>query len=200
MKNNDLILVIDLQKVYCPGNPWACPNLPKAVKNIQTLLDTVIENTASDAEELSSPDVILTRFIADLTEKNNTWEQYNRLNKDIIDDPVMNEFLPEIAAYVEHFPYYDKSTYSSFRISALRDAAARTTDAGGRIILTGVVAECCVLATFFEGCDLGCHFIYLTDAVAGIDDATEHAVETVLKGLSPLHVECMTTEQYLSET
>ena len=66
-----------------------------------------------------------------------------------------------------------------------------------RLVITGVVAECCVLSTCFEAIDLGCKIIYLSDAVAGIDDDTEKSVVKVLIGLFPLHVEIMTTSQYL---
>lgn len=200
MKSNDLILVIDPQKVYLPGAPWGCPRLPEATLNIKKILDAVLTETEAKPEpELEAPEVFLTRFVADPTARRNTWEQYNLENREINEDPVMNELIPEIAAYAENFPYYDKSVYSAFHLRAIRDAAERATKAGGRIVLTGVVAECCVLSTFFEGCDLGHHFLYLTDAVAGVNRASESSVETILQGLSPLHVELMRTEDYLNE-
>ena len=34
MKKEDLVLVIDMQKVYMKGNPWACENVGKAAENI----------------------------------------------------------------------------------------------------------------------------------------------------------------------
>ncbi|MFR7376352.1 MAG: isochorismatase family protein [Oliverpabstia sp.] len=76
--------------------------------------------------------------------------------------------------------------------------AARKAD---RIILTGVVSECCVLSTFFEGIDLGCKLIWLTDATseAPEPDPAEAKPQHILQGLSPLHVEFMTTEEYLTQ-
>ena len=54
-----------------------------------------------------------------------------------------------------------------------------------RLVITGVVAECCVLSTCFEAIDLGCKIIYLSDAVVGIDDDTEKSIVKVLIGLFP---------------
>lgn len=193
MKKEDLILVIDLQKVYMPGQPWACGNIPGAVLNVSKLLDRVI-----DMED-AAPSAMLTRFIAaDQEDAEGVWAEYNKVNREINENPVMEEFIPGIARYVEEFPYFDKCTYSCFSQPYVRAAADKAMVHGGDIVLTGVVAECCVLSTFFQGADLGYHFIYLTDACAGLDDETEAAVKKVLEGLSPLHVELMTTEEYLN--
>ena len=193
MKKEDLILVIDLQKVYMPGQPWACGNIPGAVLNVSKLLDRVI-----DMED-AAPSAMLTRFIAaDQEDAEGVWAEYNKVNREINENPVMEEFIPGIARYVEEFPYFDKCTYSCFSQPYVRAAADKAMVHGGDIVLTGVVAECCVLSTFFQGADLGYHFIYLTDACAGLDDGTEAAVQKVLEGLSPLHVELMTTEEYLN--
>ena len=193
MKKEDLILVIDLQKVYMPGQPWACGNIPRAVLKVSKLLDRVI-----DMED-AAPSAMLTRFIAaDQEDAEGVWAEYNKVNREINENPVMEEFIPGIARYVEEFPYFDKCTYSCFSQPYVRAAADKAMVHGGDIVLTGVVAECCVLSTFFQGADLGYHFIYLTDACAGLDDETEAAVQKVLEGLSPLHVELMTTEEYLN--
>ncbi|WP_051671323.1 cysteine hydrolase family protein [Oribacterium sp. P6A1] len=192
MKKEDLILVIDMQKVYTAGGPWACGNVKRAAGSISKLLDRVI-----DLED-KAPSAMLTRFIAaDMDDASGVWSEYNDVNREINEDPVMNEFIPEIARYVEEFPYFDKCTYSCFSQPYVRAAGDKAMVHGGDIVLTGVVAECCVLSTFFQGADLGYHFIYLTDACAGLDDETEAAVLKVLQGLSPLHVEFMTTEEYL---
>lgn len=228
MKPQDTILVIDMQKVYLPGNPWACAHIGDAAKQIEMLLDAVLKRAKATgpcgAEEQEAerqermcdgahvmhaheshrcatdgaPTVYLTRFIAaDDEDAVGVWTDYNRVNHAINENPVMNEFLPEIARYAEDFPYIDKCTYSCFSNEYIRVVADRSMVQGGSIVLTGVVSECCVLASFFEGVDAGYHFIYLTDACAGANADSEKAVETVLQGLAPLHVELMTTEAYL---
>lgn len=193
MRKEDTILVIDMQKVYQPGNPWACAHVNEAAQQIETLLDHVLELRGA-------PSVLLTRYIAAADEDaQGVWADYNRENRAINENPVMNEFIPAIARYVEEFPYIDKCTYSCFSNEYVRVAADRSMVHGGRVILTGVVAECCVLSTFFEGTDAGYRFVYLTDACAGVDAASERAVQTILQGLSPLHVELMTTAEYIAE-
>lgn len=193
MRKEDTILVIDMQKVYQPGNPWACAHVNEAAQQIETLLDHVL--ALRDA-----PSVLLTRYIAAADEDaQGVWADYNRENRAINENPVMNEFIPAIARYVEEFPYIDKCTYSCFSNEYVRVAADRSMVHGGRVVLTGVVAECCVLSTFFEGTDAGYRFVYLTDACAGVDADSERAVQTILQGLSPLHVELMTTAEYIAE-
>ena len=59
--------------------------------------------------------------------------------------------------------------------------------------------SCKGIETFFEGTDAGYRFVYLTDACAGVDADSERAVQTILQGLSPLHVELMTTAEYIAE-
>lgn len=237
MRKEDTILVIDMQKVYQPGNPWACAHVNEAAQQIETLLDHVLElrdaspanasgttvitsqddsssTTAAASQrgaaveqagsstgvDIGAPSVLLTRYIAPADEDaQGVWADYNRENRAINENPVMNEFIPAIARYVEEFPYIDKCTYSCFSNEYVRVAADRSMVHGGRVILTGVVAECCVLSTFFEGTDAGYRFVYLTDACAGVDADSERAVQTILQGLSPLHVELMTTAEYIAE-
>ncbi len=237
MRKEDTILVIDMQKVYQPGNPWACAHVNEAAQQIETLLDHVLElrdaspanasattviasreaasaTTAAASQrgtageqagsstgvDMDAPSVLLTRYIAPADEDaQGVWADYNWENRAINENPVMNEFIPAIARYVEEFPYIDKCTYSCFSNEYVRVAADRSMVHGGRIVLTGVVAECCVLSTFFEGTDAGYRFVYLTDACAGVDADSERAVQTILQGLSPLHVELMTTAEYIAE-
>lgn len=241
MRKEDTILVIDMQKVYQPGNPWACAHVNEAAQQIEMLLDHVLElrdaspanasattviasqdaspanasttaaaalqrgaageaSIANTSVDIGAPSVLLTRYIAAADEDaQGVWADYNRENRAINENPVMNEFIPAIARYVEEFPYIDKCTYSCFSNEYVRVAADRSMVHGGRIVLTGVVAECCVLSTFFEGTDAGYRFVYLTDACAGVDADSERAVQTILQGLSPLHVELMTTAEYIAE-
>lgn len=219
MRKEDTILVIDMQKVYLPGNPWACAHVNAAAQQIETLLDHVLElrdaspanasgttviasrdAAAGTSGDMDAPSVLLTRYIAPADEDaQGVWADYNRENRAINENPVMNEFIPAIARYVEEFPYIDKCTYSCFSNEYVRVAADRSMVHGGRIVLSGVVAECCVLSTFFEGTDAGYRFVYLTDACAGVDAESERAVQTILQGLSPLHVELMTTAEYIAE-
>ncbi len=178
----DLILVIDMQNAYAKGGVWCCPNAAKAGKNISR----VLEGMKKDA------DVIFTKFLAS-DEPQGTWKEYNRVNASVNADTFANEIMGEFQEDVKSFPIYQKSTYSSLQIPEVKEAAKKA----DRVVLTGVVAECCVLATAFALIDEGINVVYLTDAVAGIDDETEDAVQKVLEGLTPTQVNLMTTEEYL---
>ena len=160
---NDLLLVIDMQNVYLPDQPWACETVAHTKANILKLLEKHPKNQT-----------IFTRYIA-AEHPVGTWKTYNELNRKINEDPWMNELMDGIKEAAETYLIYDKSTYSS------------------------VVSECCVLSTFFEGIDLGCKLIWLTDATSGLNPILEAETLHILQGLSPLHVEFMTTEEYLTQ-
>lgn len=219
----DLILVIDMQRVYLPGNPWGCPGIEQAKENILRILEKEkstgkaprsdfrrVNPESVDSEAINVSDakdadtgtfvseIAFTRFIADPSGEN-VWRSYNVENREINENPELNELLPEFLPYIkwEEENLYTKSVYSSFSLEKLRKRAMEITAEGGSLVLCGVVAECCVLATFFQAVDMGCHVIYLKDAAAGINRETEHAVERVIGGLCPLHGEIMTVEEYL---
>jgi nicotinamidase-related amidase len=139
-------------------------------------------------------DVAFTKFIATDAPKG-VWVDYNTQNAHVNQDPFANELMDVFDGTVESYPVYTKSVYSSLSIPEIRDAIQRYDN----VVLTGVVAECCVLSTAMELIDSGAHVIYLKDAVAGIDESTEQAVEVVLKGLEPLHVNIMTTSEYMNQ-
>ena len=187
-KNQDLLLVIDMQNVYLPGEEWACPSTMDAADNILRLLPL-----------FSGDRVIFSRFIA--PEKPfGRWQTYNEKYAGINSSRYLNDLIDPIRRVTENgsYPVYDKSVYSLMKVPEAGKAALDVTSAGGRLVLTGVVAECCVLSTAFEAIDLGCEVIYVTDAVAGLDEPKEKASELMLRGLSPVHTHLMTTEEYIS--
>lgn len=179
--SKDLVLVIDMQNVYDQGGAWHCPGIRDAA-------DRILDLVQSDRAGM---DVIFTKFRA-TDEPTGVWAEYNVQNAEINQDAHANEIMEVFEEAVKLHPVYNKSVYSSLAIPEIRD---RIKDYD-HIVLTGVVAECCVLSTAMDLIDAGAHVIYLKDAVAGINQNTEQAVEVVLRGLEPLHVELMTTEEY----
>lgn len=180
--NNDLLIVIDFQNVYLPGEEWACPNTPEAVKNTCALIDS---------EKIGH--VVFTRFAAP-QHPVGTWNRYNSENAAINADARLNEMIPELVPYLDKYPVYEKSTYTSMRIPELKEAARQA----DRVLLAGVVAECCVLATLMEAIDDGYRVVYLTDCVAGQSDVHEECVRKVAEGL-PVHAEVMDSKAYLAQ-
>ena len=88
-----------------------------------------------------------------------------------------------------------KSTYSSMDSQQLLALAAGRK----RIVLAGVVAECCVLASMMEAIDNGTKVVYLTDCVAGQSPRNEDCIRKVAESFAPLHTEVMDSETYLRE-
>lgn len=181
----DLLLIIDMQNVYLPGRPWACPSMPSAIRQIQALLDAPACG--------NSYDVIFTRYIA-AEHPAGCWKQYNEKNAGINQNPYLNQIVPEFQSYLMKWPFYDKSTYSACSISQLTDILPSY----DRVLLTGVVAECCVLATAEGLIDTGMPILYLRDAVSGQDPESEQIVCRLMKRFSPVHTQILTVPDYLN--
>jgi nicotinamidase-related amidase len=182
MSNNDLLLVIDMQNIYTRGQEWACLDTEGAAQRIKKIICSG-----------KCRDTIFTRFLPP-EKPSGVWGDYNRKYAHINANDWGNAMLPEFAEELERYPLYSKSVYSSLAIPEVL-AAAKEAD---RVIVTGVVAECCVLSTVMALIDAGIYTIYLTDAVSGFDVPKEDATKLVLSGLSPLHVSMMRTDEYLS--
>ena len=181
MKNRDLLIVIDMQNVYKEGEAWGCSRTGEASSAIRKLLDADI-----------CGDVVFTRFDAPRGPRG-SWKAYNRENAAINGDQRLNDIMDDLLPYLKHYPVLTKSTYSSFSIPEL----CRRAEQAEHVVLCGVVAECCVLATAMEAIDLGYPVIYLKDAVSGLSSDTELEAEHIVSYLSPIQTEVMTVEEYL---
>lgn len=176
----DLLLVIDMQNVYGEGGAWSCFECEKRAENIHALLHSDLDI-----------DVIFTQFIASKDPKG-VWKSYNEENVYINQDLYANEIMDIFKEDIQKYPLYTKSTYSSLSIPQVKKAISNR-----NVVVTGVVGECCVLSTVMDLIDEGVNVIYLKDAIAGIDEKSEKAVETILSGLSPLHVQMMSVKDYI---
>ncbi len=179
-ESRDLLIVIDMQNVYLPDRDWACPHVPEAAYNIRRLIDSGRYQT------------VFTRFDAPV-DPVGIWKTYNTEYREINEDPDQSAIIDSLADVAGQYPMYSKSTYSSMTIPELRELALKA----DRVILTGVVAECCVLATMIDAIDLGCKVVYVTDAVAGQNEEHEAAVETVAHSFSPMHTLVTDTDHLL---
>lgn len=180
----DLLLVIDMQKVYEEGAPWACRDVDRVSGRILRLLES------GQADK-----TIFTRFDA-AADPVGCWAGYNEAYADINADPRLGELVDALAPAAKAYPIFSKQTYSSLSIPELAEAAAQA----DRVVVTGVVAECCILATVLGLVDAGAKVVYLKDAVAGQTAAFEQMVETIVASFAPIHTCVMTVEEYLSQT
>ena len=94
----DLLLVIDMQKVYEEGEPWACRGVDRVSQNILRLLE------AGRAEK-----TIFTRFDA-VADPVGAWADYNREFADITADPRLAEIVDALAGAAAEYPVYTKHT------------------------------------------------------------------------------------------
>ena len=176
-----LLMVIDMQNIYSNGQKWECKNFGRAVDKIKSLLNSC-----------NSEDVLFTRYIASET-PNGIWADYNVENADVNADVWSNEITKDLVGYSDRYKVIDKEVYSSLGNAEVK----ATTELASCVVVTGVVAECCVLSTVMSLIDEGIYVIYLKDAVAGADDDTENAVVKVLEGLVPLHLSILDTKEYM---
>lgn len=183
MKKGDLLLVVDMQNVYKKGGKWECLDTEGAAANVLRIIGAGLT------------DVIFTRYIADEKNPRGVWADYNRKYADVNASSVANEMIEELKEPLKKFPLYTKSVYSSLAVPEVLAACRKA----GRVILAGVVAECCVLSTALHLIDEGIYTVYLTDATSGLDEPKEKATELIFSGLSPLHIKMMTTRDYLNE-
>lgn len=179
----DLLLVIDMQNVYTKGQKWECPGIENAANKINKII-----------ESGKCENVIFTKFIASIHPKG-VWKEYNAVNEDVNADIWANELISRFDRWRGRFPIYSKCVYSSIAIPQVLEAARQAR----RVIVSGVVAECCVLSTIFQLIDEGIKVIYLLDGVSGLDRRKESATKMILSGLSPLHIGMMTVQEYLME-
>lgn len=178
----DLLLVTDVQNVYTAKQKWECLDTDGACRNIIRIIES------------GKCDVVFTKFIAD-ENPHGVWKDYNVKYEDVNSSVFLNEMHPLLEPYEKKYGSFTKGVYSSMKIPELRELCKKYR----RVVVTGVVAECCVLSTVFELIDLGVYTLYVRDAVSGLDRPKELATELILSGLSPLHLKMLSTDEYLSE-
>ena len=172
---DDLLLLVDFQKVYLPGYDWACPSMPEALQNTIRILDAA-----------GAPACVMTRFVAPAAPVGR-WQQYNEAYREINENPVLAELADTLAPYAEKTTVIDKSTYSSM------DAPEMLAAMEGKkaVVLAGVTAECCVLATMMDAMDLGYEVVYLYDCIAGQSAELEAQVRGIAEMFEPTQITVM---------
>ena len=178
----DLLLVVDFQNVYMPGNEWACPSMPTAMANTMKILDAP-----------NAPDCVMTRFIAP-ADPTGRWVDYNEAYRDINENAFLSEIPEEFAPYAQRAAVIDKSTYSSLDAPEVRAAA----EGKKAVVLAGVVADCCVIATMYDAIDMGYEVVYLYDCIGGPSPESEAEIRALAEVFSPVHTTVMSAEEYLA--
>ena len=178
----DLLLVVDFQNVYMPGNEWACPSMPAAMANTMKIMDAP-----------NAPDCVMTRFVAP-AEPAGRWVDYNEAYRDINENAFLSEIPEEFAPYAQRAVVIDKSTYSSLDAPEVR----ATAEGKKAVVLAGVVADCCVIATMYDAIDMGYEVVYLYDCIGGSSPESEEEIRALAEVFSPVHTTVMSAEEYLA--
>lgn len=171
-----------MQNIYTKGQEWECLDTSGAGERLTRIIDS------------DKCDVIFTEYIAD-PEATGVWADYNHKYAHINANEWGNEIIPELVSYTKKYPLFSKGVYSALAVPEVLEACKEH----DRVIVGGVVAECCVISTVWGLIDLGIPLVYLTDGVSGLDRPKEEACELTLSGLCPLHCQMMTVDEYLQE-
>ena len=167
------LLVIDMQNVYLEGNIWECINM-----------DNITNCIIDKINEFAKEDIFFTKFIAP-SNPIGVWNDYNKEYNDINNNLYLNDYIKELKKYITENNLYLKSTYSSLKNKELYNKLMEY----DTIYITGVVADCCILASIYDLIDMGKKIIYCVNGIGSPSKEVNDAVITILKGLSPLHIE-----------
>ncbi len=66
------------------------------------------------------------------------------------------------------------------------------------VVLTGVTAECCILATMMDAIDLGYEVVYLYDCIAGQSAELDTQIRELAAIFAPVHTTIMSSDEYLA--
>ena len=179
--SEDLLLLIDFQNVYLPDQPWQCPTIGQAEENTLTVLNSPY-----------APDYVLTMYMAPEAPVG-CWVRYNEEYADINADEYLCDLTDAIKPVANGENVIVKSTYSSLDSEELQAMM----NGKKRIVLTGVVAECCVLATMMDAIDLGYEAVYLYDCISGCSQENEQSIRSLAESFSPMHTQVMSSGEYL---
>ncbi|MBR0325602.1 MAG: cysteine hydrolase [Selenomonadales bacterium] len=177
----DKLVIIDMQNVYEDGAPWGCEGFGDVCERIAYLI-----------ERGTFDDICFTRFVLPDAEQG-SWRRYREKYMDIHTEPSYGEITERLSPFARKYRAFDKAGYSAYRADGFAEWARHA----DRLVVCGVIAECCVLATVLEAADRGADIVYLTDACASTSKGKLRMAEVILREDFAPHVTLMTTDDYL---
>ncbi len=176
-----LLTVIDMQRVFAdPDSPWASPRFADAATGVRRLLPAFGDR------------VTFTRFVAPGTPQG-AWRAYYERWPFARQPPEARlwELVDEFGG-ARHV--VDATTFGKWTPEFARRATPE-----GRLVLTGVSTDCCVLSTALAAADAGVEVLVVADACAGADDDSHTKALQVLDLYRPL-IRVTTVAELLAET
>jgi nicotinamidase-related amidase len=175
-----VLALIDLQRIFAePESGWATPDFQRVVKPTQELIG------------LFSPNVVLTRFVAP-EKPTGSWIPYYEQWPFALQPP--DSYAYQLVDEFAGAPTLDKSTFGKWG-----PELATAVGPGGRLVLSGVTTDCCVISTALAAVDAGVHVQVVADACAGVDEASHQKALDIMRLYAPM-LEVVTVEQLSAGT
>ncbi|KUM68291.1 cysteine hydrolase family protein [Streptomyces griseorubiginosus] len=174
------LAVIDMQRVFAePDSPWAAPRYAEAAAGVLRLLPAFADR------------VTFTRFVAP-AEPTGAWRAYYARWSFALQPPdaPLWRLTDDFADRAPHV--LDATTFGKWA----PELAARVAPEG-RLVLTGVSTDCCVLSTALAAADAGVETWVVSDACAGVDDDAHRKALDLMGMYGPL-VRIVTVDEVLA--
>ncbi|MFD4623990.1 cysteine hydrolase family protein [Streptomyces sp. NPDC058475] len=175
-----LLAVIDMQRVFAePDSPWATPRFDEAADGVRRLLPAFGDR------------VTFTRFLAP-DKPVGAWRAYYDQWPFALrpTDAPLWELTDDFAAGAPHV--LDATTFGKWT-----PELAERVGPEGRLVLTGVSTDCCVLSTALAAADAGAEVLVVADACAGVDDDSHIRALQVMDLYRPL-IRVVTVDEVLT--
>jgi nicotinamidase-related amidase len=181
------LVVIDMQKVFGEdGSPWQSPGFAGIVSSNVRLV------------EAYGADVIFTRFVAPAV-VHGAWQAYYEDWPFALQpaDAALWDIWPELAGLAAAQAAQGIGPVTAPTFSKWGPELAEFIGPDGTMVLTGVSTDCCVISTALAAADTGVEVLVVSDATAGIDDASHAQALYIMSLYGPL-IKIITTEEALA--
>lgn len=164
-----VLVVVDMQRVFGdPDSQWATPRYAEAAEGVRKLLPGFEGRT------------VFTRFLAP-EHPSGIWRRYYEQWPFALQPP-----QSRLWELTDEFADYAQDTVDATTFGKWGPELAERVGPEGRIVLTGVSTDCCVLSTALAAADAGIEVTVVADACAGVDDATHAMTLEIMDLYRPL--------------
>jgi nicotinamidase-related amidase len=173
-------LCVDMQRLFSSEGPWPLAWMERVLPRLVKLIEHAPNRT------------IFTRFLTPQSADDmpGQWSAYyskwSNVTRGRIDNRLLN-LMPELERYVPPASVFDKSVYSAFASTELRNFLRfASIDA---LIVSGSETDVCVLSTMLAAIDYGYRIVMARDAVCSSSDASHDAILDLFQRRFEVHVE-----------
>jgi nicotinamidase-related amidase len=182
-------LCLDMQRIFSGDGPWPTPWMARVLPVIEEIVQHHPDRT------------VFSRFITpfDPSEMPGMWQRYYarwRTATRACIPPEFLELMPELRRYSPPATVIDKTRYSAFAGSTLRQ---HLQDRGADgLVITGSETDVCVLSTVLSAVDLGYRVILVRDAICSSSDQGHDALMKMYHSRFSEQIETTDAEVVLS--